>query len=196
MKVQKINNNKAMIILTDEELKGRKITLKDIKEGKSKAQDFFFELLEEADIIQDMDAESSQLLIEVSIMENNLFAITITKADAVDDLSKIISTKNPKRFSYSVSSNLYEFNSLNDLYKFCMKVIDENLFIGNNSLYFLNNKYFLFFDNSTIRKAAFVKTFSILSEYAEKYYSKNLLVFLEHSDLVIEKVAIQKLQQI
>ncbi|MBQ8043656.1 MAG: adaptor protein MecA [Clostridia bacterium] len=44
MKVEKINNNKAMIVLTLAELTKRKITLKDIKEGAENVQDFFFEI--------------------------------------------------------------------------------------------------------------------------------------------------------
>ena len=52
MKVEKINNNKAMIVMTLEELTKRKITLKDIKEGAKNFQDLFFEILDDANIIQ------------------------------------------------------------------------------------------------------------------------------------------------
>ena len=195
MKVEKTNNNKVKIILTKSELAKRKITLKDIKEGKSKAQDFFFDVLEESNIADDFLAESSQLLIEVSVTDNNIFSITITKADCLPDID--VFSKDVKReIAYTVSSNLYEFSSLKELYNFALKAFKENLYIGNNSLYLLDDKYYVFFSNSTIKKSDFVKTFSILSEYSTKYYSKKLLSFDEYAKLIVKNDALQCLQKI
>ena len=87
MKVEKINNNKAKIILTLAELTKRKITLKDIKEGAKNVQDLFFEILEDADITQEFTTDSSQLFVEVSTCEDDIFMITITKADCIPDLA-------------------------------------------------------------------------------------------------------------
>ena len=86
MKVQIVNNNKAMILLTSKELAEKQITLNDIKEGKERARDFFFEILEEAQISEEFGMESSQLLIEVSYTNDDLFMITITKADCIPDV--------------------------------------------------------------------------------------------------------------
>ena len=107
MKVEKINNNKAMIILTLAELAKRKITLKDIKEGAQNVQDFFFEILEDADIIEEFTSDSSQLFVEVSTSEDDIFMITVTKADCLPDMSKFDKPRKPSRVSYTVSSNIY-----------------------------------------------------------------------------------------
>lgn len=196
MKVEKINNNKAMIILTLDELTKKKITLKDIKEGADNVQDFFFEILEDADIIQEFTTDSSQLFVEVSTSENDIFMITVTKTDCLPDVSNFSKSHKTSKISYTVSSNIYSFASLTELHDFCKKVITEDLYVGINSLYEFNNKYFLLFSNSTIKKSNFVKTFSVISEYSDKYYSKQTTAFLEYAKLIIAKNAIQTLQKI
>lgn len=195
MKVEKINNNKAMIILTTAELESRKITLKDIKEGKDKVQDFFFDILEETQIIEDFSNDPTQLLVEVSSTSDDLFMITLTKADCIPDMIKYNSTSQADRVSYTVSSNLYEFTNIHSLYRFCSKALSEDIYLGKNSLYELNGKFFIYFSNTTIRKTLFVRTFSVISEYVDKYYNKHTSSFLEHANLLIENYAIQKLQE-
>lgn len=196
MKVEKINNNKAMIVLTTQELSKRKITLKDIKEGTKKVQDFFFEILEDANIIDDFANETSGLFVEVSTCEDNIFMITITKADCLPELTEFDKISKTGKIAYTVSSNIYSFNSLKVLYDFCKKALDEDLYVGVNSLYELNNKYYLLFSNSSIKKSNFVKTFSVISEYADRYFSKQTTIFLEYAKRLIAKDAIQTLQNI
>jgi len=196
LKVEKINSNKASIIVTLDELSKRKITLKDIKDGAENVQDFFFEILEDTDIIGDFSGESSQLFIEVATAAKDIFIITITKVDCIPDTAKFKSFATPDKISYRVSSNVYSFSSISNLYNFCKKAIDENLYVGINSLYELNNKYFLLFSETTIKKSDFVKTFSIISEYSDKYFSKQTTTFLEYAKLIIPRLAIQTLQKI
>lgn len=193
MKVEKINNNKAMIVLTSTELAKRKITLKDIKEGAKNVQDFFFEILEDANIIEEFASETSGLFVEVSTSGDDIFMITVTKADCLPDTSTY---DHPSKIAYTVSSNIYSFSALKDLYSFCKKAMDEDLYVGVNSLYELNSKYFLLFSNSTIKKTNFVKTFSVISEYADKYFSKQTIAFLEYAKQILAKNAIQTLQKI
>lgn len=196
MKVEKINNNKAMIVLTASELAKRKISLNDIKEGAENVQNFFFEALEEANIIQDFTNESSQLFVEISTSDDDIFMITVTKADCLPDTSKYDSLPKANKVSYTVSSNIYSFHSIKELYEFCKKALDETLYLGINSLYELNNKYFLIFSSSTIKKVSFVKTFSVISEYTDKYFSKQTTSFLEYANPIILKNAIQTLEKI
>ena len=196
MKVEKINNNKAMIVLTLAELAKRKITLRDIKEGAANVQDFFFEVLEDADVTQEFTNESSQLFVEVTTSNDDILMITITKADCIPDLSDFDKIPKADKISYTVSSNLYSFSSLKELYEFCKKALEENLYVGTNSLYELNNKYFLLFSNATIKKSNFVKTFSVISEYADKYFSKQTTSFLEYAKQIVAKDAIKTLQSI
>ena len=196
MKVQRLNQNKAIIIMTPEELDKRKITVKDLKEGKEKAKNFFFEILEESEISDEFGVDSSKLLIEVSQTTDELFTITITKADCVPDTAFSSKLKQIRNISYTVSSCIYKFENIQNLYKFALKALDENLCIGVNSLYLLNDRYYLYFSNSTIKKGDFVKTFGVISEYSSKYYSKKNNSFFEYATLIIKNNAIQTLQNI
>ena len=193
MKVNKIGN-KAVIVLTRDELAKRKITVKDIKEGHKNVQDFFFDILEEENMLEDFTEDSSQLFVEVSVLEDDLFTITITKVDHMPNIEEY--TRLVKRIHYTVSSNIFAFSTLETLLDFCIKAKHEKLYVGSNSLYEIENKYYLLFSNSTIKKADFVKTFSILSEYADNYYAKKLHSFYEYANLLLPKNAIQTLQAI
>ena len=92
MKIERINNSKAKITLTLQELKKRKITLNDIKNNKAKAQDFFLELLEDASLLEEFETDSNELFIEAN-KENDLFTITITKISELSS-TDIISNEN------------------------------------------------------------------------------------------------------
>lgn len=183
-----------MIVMTLSELTKRKITLKDIKEGTENVQDFFFEILEDANMIEEFATDSSNLFVEVATSGDDTFMITVTKADCIPDVTSFDKLPKAGRVSYTVSSNIYRFSSLDELYSFCKKAVDEDLYVGINYLYELNNKYFLMFSNSTIKKTNFVKTFSVISEYADKYFSKQTIAFLEYAKPILAKNAIQILQ--
>lgn len=189
MRVEKVNSQKATIILTIDELAKHKITLKDIKDGKEKARIFFSQILEDSNLIEDFGDTSTQLLIEAA-SKDNLFMITITKADCIPDTNKY--TSQIDSFTYIVSSNIYTFDNLKTLYDFCLKAKQENLFVGTNSLYQLDKKYFLLFSDKTIKKNEFVKTFSVISEYSSSYSARPLykVALMEHSNLLIDKNAI------
>ena len=188
MQVEKINSQKARIILTIDELAKRKVTLKDIKDGKEKARDFFFEILEDSNLMEYFEADSNQLLIEAT-SKDNLFMITVTKADCIPDIKHY--SNNSNSFVYTVSSNIYVFDELKNLYDFCIKACEEELFVGTNSLYKLGDQYFLMFTNKTIKDVRFVKTFSVLSEYSSYIYANPLYkqYLKEHSTLLIDKTA-------
>ena len=196
MKVQKLSSNKAIIIMTNEELNKRKITITDLKEGKKKAQNFFFEILEESKISEEFEIDSSQLLIEVTQSMDELFTITITKADCIPDKNLVAKIKSAKNVCYIVSSNIYGFENIDNLYEFALEARIENLYVGNNSLYTLDNMYYIHFSNSTIKNNQFVKTFSVISEYSSKYFSKKSVSFLEHATLLLKNNAIQTIQNI
>lgn len=196
LKVEKINDNKVKIVLTLKELTKREISLEDIKKGNENVQNFFFEILENVNITEDFPTDSSQLFVEVSTTGNDIFMITITKTDCLPDTNKYFKNSNNYHPLYTVSSNIYSFSSLDTLYLFCKKAVQEDLFVGTNSLYELNNKYYLLFSKNTIKNCNFVKTFSIISEYSDKYFSKQENIFLEYAKLIISKNAIYELEKI
>ncbi len=207
MKVERVSENKIKIILTIEELENRDITLKDIEKDADIARELFTDLIEESNVDNILDFEDSQLLIEASSDNNNLLVVTVTKVGDLPDLrdyslmdiKKIKKRKNSKSdLVYKISSNIYDFNSLDTILELCENAKNEKLFFGKNSLYKKDNKYYLIFSPSTIKNKKFVKTFVFLSEYCDYYYSYNMFPTLikECATLIIENNAMQKLSKL
>lgn len=208
MKIEKINENKVRIILTIDELSQRQISIQDIEQDGDMAQDLFINLLEESELNEDFASEDTQLFVEASSDNENLFIVTITKIDYMPDVSKYSIKKNsrskkkksniPDDVHYTVASSIYRFNSLDSAIDLSKKLADEKAFMGTNSLYKYQDVYFIVFSKTSIKNAKFIKTFVILSEYAEQYYASEMYrtLIAEKSSLIIDKKAIQKLSKI
>lgn len=206
MKVEKVNENKIKITLTYEELEARKISIAELEKDTSKAKDLFFDIIEEFNEDNEFELDDSQLFIEATADNNNLFIVTITKVEYIPELKKYsLFEEQPKSkrgknkksndIQYRVQSNMYLFNKLDNILNLCDILNKSSFFIGKNSLYKYNNKYFLIFSKSSIKNPKFVRTFSILSEYCDNYYSYDMLEtsIKEKSQLIIENKALQKL---
>lgn len=209
MKVEKINENKIRITLTFEELENRQISLRDIEKNSSLAKNLFIDLIEESNLEEEFIIDDSQLFIEASSDNNNLFIVTITKVDNLPELKKYALRENTnnrklknkrqsKLVDYTIDSNIYEFESMEIILDLCNLIKYENLFLGKNSLYKYKDNYFLIFSKSAIKNKRFLKTFVFLSEYCKEYYYYDVLEtsIKEKSKLIIENNALQKLIKI
>lgn len=206
MKIEKIDENKVKITLTLDELSQRQISLKDIEQDSNTAQDLFLDLLEESDLQEDFLMDDSQLFVEASSDNENLFIVTITKIGYMPELAKYAPTKkktrrknsNKSAHEYTVASCIYKFSNLDRILDLSYKLKLEKTFMGTNSLYKYEDSYFIVFSPSSIKNAKFIKTFVILSEYCEQYYAADMYKTLvqEKSKLIIEKKALQMLSKI
>lgn len=208
MKVEKINNNKVKITLTFEELEKRDINLKEIEKNSEIAKNLFVDLIEESNIDSDFEFDNSQLLIEASSDNNNLFIVTITKVDNLPDIKQYSNlekkVKKAKKSSiknniyYKVDSSIYIFDTFDNILDLCKIAKSENLFFGKNTLYKYDNCYFLIFAKSSIKNKKFLKTFVFLSEFCKNYYSYNMLnvALKEKSELIIANSALQNLSKL
>lgn len=207
MKVEKLSENKVRITLTFEELEKRKITLNDIEKDSKIAKDLFIDLLEESNLDTDFVIDDSHLFIEASSDNNNLFIVTITKVDDLPDLKKYslidskgvhTKKKNINNVKYTVDSNIYSFKNIDNILNICEKAKIEKLFFGKNSLYKVNDLYYIIFSKSSIKNPKFLKTYVFLSEFCNDYYSYDLYetCIKEKGKLIIENNALQKLKTI
>lgn len=207
MKVEKINENKIKITLSFEELEKRDISLKDLEKDSMKAKDLFLNLIEESNLDEDFIIDDSQLFIEAFSDNNNTFVVTITKIEnnipdilkyKSDTLNFKLKSKFKNNISYRVDSNIYMFESIEQIFKLCEDSKSENLFFGRNYLYKLNNKYFLIFNKSSVKNNKFLKTFIFLSEYCSAYYKDNIyeLSIKEKATEILKTSALQKLSKI
>lgn len=186
MIVEKINNNKAKIILTFNELKFRKMTLSEIKKNKNKAHDFFIKLIEDSNLNESFLTEDSTLFIEASTC-NDSFIVIITKVTITDNynFSKVTS-------SYKIDSNIFEFDNLTNL----LGVITllPSIKINNVDLYYYNQKYFLIFSNIITKTSKFIKYFIVLSEYCNNIYKPKFTnIIYEYGKCIFSKSALENL---
>lgn len=204
MKIEKINENKIKIILTIEELENRKISLKELENDTTLARNLFFDLIEENNLDEEFKLEDSQLLIEASSDNENLFIVTITKVDNLpSNINNFCESNNTngnikKQNNYKVTSNIFVFEKIDDILSFCDKAKSQITFLGRNSLYKNDNNYFLIFSNNATKNKKFISTFSLLSEYCTSYHNFDMLsiTIKEKCKLIIANNAIQKLMKI
>lgn len=199
MRVEKINENKVKIILTLEELENRKISLSDLENNSSLARELFLDLIEENNLDEDFKLNDSQLLIEATSDTENLFEITITKLDlnisnSANKYNDVKSSKKRKTI-YKASSNIFIFNTMDMVLELASNLKNQDLFFGRNTLYRLDNKYFLIFSKSSIKNKNFMKTFAFINEYSSNSMFDPLFEtsIKERADLIIKNNAIQKL---
>ena len=115
MQIEKINKNKVKIILTLEELEKRDVNIKDIEKNNEIAKELFCDLIEESNIDEEFEFDNSQLLIEASSDNNNLFIVTITKVDNMPDLKKYsLLEKNSKGKNRSTRNSIDYSESINE----------------------------------------------------------------------------------
>lgn len=88
MKVEKLSENKIKITLTMDELKARKIDIHDIENDVNIAKNLFLDLISESELNEDFAVDDSQLFIEASSDNSNIFVVTITKIEHIPELSK------------------------------------------------------------------------------------------------------------
>ena len=194
MKFEKLSENKIKITLTLEELLARKINIKDIEKDSTIARNLFLDLISETELHDEFISSDSQLFIEASSDNNNLFVVTITKVELIPELkdyeniptsnstlidnkkSKAKTKKSKTKISYKVSSYIYEYDNLDTIIDMSSTLKKQSCFIGKNSLYKYEDKYFIIFSKSSVRNAKFIKTFVILSEYSKSYYNNSMFV--------------------
>lgn len=186
MIVEKINNNKAKIILTFNELKFRKITLSEIQKNKNKAHDFFIKLIEDSNLNESFLTEDSTLFIEASTF-NDSFIVIITKVTVTDNynFNKVTS-------SYKIDSNIFEFDNLANLLR--VITILPSVQLNDAALYYYNKKYFLIFSNILTKTSKFIKYFIILSEYCNNIYKPKFTnILYEYGKCIFAKNALENL---
>lgn len=217
MKIEKINDSKVKITLTADELKQRKIDIKDIESDVDLARNLFIDLIEESNLDEDFSLDNCQLYIEASSDNNNLFIVTITKIDQIPELSKYSLMKkaknkkgstrskvtmnalgSTKNINYKVDSTMFLFDSIDTILDMCNIIKSGKLYCGKNSLYKYIDNYYIIFDKNSIKNIKFLKTFCVLSEYCIKYYSDKIfdISIKENSKLILKDNALQKLKKI
>lgn len=205
MKIERIGDNIIRVTITYNDLEDKDIDLDMLNYDIPAAQEFFWDLMEQAEDQLGFDLSDSQLIIEPVSDFNDGFVITITKIDEdgeFESIHKYIKSRlkksdlRVKRKGRKICTPLviYSFELLNDVCALAGKL--EKIYSGDSSLYKCGDTYYLVLTRSglapsdtgmfeltmneygiRIANVSFYEGY--LNEYGEKVIENNALEILK-----------------
>lgn len=149
MKIEKITENKIKITFNIDDLAEKNIDLYSFLHNTPETQDLFWDILNEAEKECGFNVDNSTICIEASTSGAGNFILIVTKTNEIprinfrqNNISKKKHLKLKRKTpSLNLTTNIYKFETFDDICDFA-KIIDTNK-IQNDTLYFMNNKYYL-----------------------------------------------------
>lgn len=150
MKIEKLNEDKIKITLSVDDLAERNIDIQSFIYNSPESQDMFWDMMREAEQEYGFNIDESMIYVEASSAGAGIFTLTVTKTKDSLNLPNSKPKKSLKKGSFklkrkttSVQSDnaIYLFSSFDDICDFCAYIDCSK--IGNNSLYKLNEQYYL-----------------------------------------------------
>lgn len=195
MKIEKLNENKLKITLSLDDLVERNIDLQSFIYNSPESQDLFWDMMNEAEREYGFDVNESMIYVEAS-SNGAGFTLIVTKTDdptivhharqKVAGKKKTFKLKR-KNIKNNPTKALYIFDKFDDLCDFC-EVININD-VGENSLYKLDNAYYLQLDETT--------NLANILDFAN--VAKNMDISIgrinEYGNIVLEKTALQEIRK-
>ena len=201
MKIEKINDNKLKILLTNDDLKERNIKMAELAFGSEKTRDLFKEMINIAADEYDFDADDSQLMIEAIPISLEAIVNIVTKKD---EEQKIVMHRKKKKNKESSSAkvvgientSIYEFNTIDDI---CLvaKVLYSR-FNGESILVKKGNKYFLILqNNNSCDEITDEELEIIIGEYGKRHIVNSIskAYLFEHGEIIIKENAVDVLSE-
>ncbi len=206
MKIEKISDSILKVTITLNDLEERNIDFNALNYNTPAAQEFFWELMEQAEVQLGINLSDSQLIIEPITGSNDSFVITITRLDEDGDFESIHkyiksrlkkSDLRVKKKSRKVCSALYiySFKNIDDVYDLADKL--EGVYHGESTLHRCKDTYYLTLIRSGLA-AANSKMFELLlNEYGKKIANVSFFegYLNEYGEKVIEFNALEVLKQ-
>lgn len=174
MKIEKINDNKIKVTLSEKDLADRNLDFQSLRHNSPEAQTLFWDMMKLAESEHGFTASNCQLFIEAASVTNGNFIVTITKIHDVPALptNRSISTKltpsslKVKRKSSSFSQNcIIRFSSFDNIFD----AIRQNSlpYKITSSLYEYKNNYYLLLKPTISQTNELKKVVFLLSEFGE-----------------------------
>jgi adapter protein MecA 1/2 len=206
MKIEKISENIIKVTISINDLEERNIDFNALNYNSPATQEFFWDMMEQAEEQLGFSLSDSQLIIEPVPVTNDGFIITITKVDEDGDfesIQKYIKSKlkksdlKVKKKSRRVCSSLfiYSFSSIDDVCSLAKKL--DGLYSGETTLYKCKGTYYLMLNRSGLTIAN-TKIFELtLNEYGMKIGNVNFFegYMNEYGEKIIEYKALEMLKQ-
>lgn len=206
MKIEKISENIIKVTISYNDLEERNVDLNALNYNTPAAQEFLWDLMEQAEEQLGFNLTDSQLIIEPVPDSNDGFVITITRIDEdgeFESIHKYIKNRmkksdlRVKKKSRKVSSPLllYSFRTLNDICELADKL--DMHYSGESTLYRCRDTYYLSLTRSGLLSAD-IKMFELmLAEYGTKIANINFTegYLNEYGEKIIEYNALDVLRK-
>lgn len=184
MKIEKLTENKIKITINIDDLAEKNIDLYSFMHNTPETQDLFWDILSKAEKECGFNVDNSMICVEASTSGAGNFVLIVTKTNEkpvlTTNLNNIYRKKNlklkRKNISLELPQNIYQFESFDDICDF-VKIIDISK-IENNTLYSMNEKYYLQTSNmpfSNILEYASIARNSKMLDSRLKEYGKILI---------------------
>lgn len=206
MKIEKINDNIIKVTISVNDLLERNLDLSALNYNSPAAQELFFDMMEQAEVLFGFCTRDSQLVVEPVSDTKEGFIITITRLEGENEfesIQKYIKNKyrrsemRIRRKTRRVCSaiSIYGLKSLEDAIGLSVRI--ACLHSGESSLYKLRDTYYLLLSRNNCQNDA--KSFdSIAGEYGTRVGNP---VFFEgylneYAERIIEGNAVENLSRL
>lgn len=179
MKIEKINENKIKITISNNDLQDRNIDLASLNYNSPAAQELFWDMMEQAESKFGFNASESQLCVEASPDIEEGFVITITRLKPIEEdaesSQKYLKKKFNKKSDIKLKKKSHKVLSTNTIYSFVgtdelsmMSHHIADMYAGESFLYKHNNLYYLILSKNNWVSDSSLDAESILNEYGTK----------------------------
>lgn len=206
MKIERIGDNIIRVTITYSDLEERNVDLNALNYNSPAAQEFFWDLMEQAEEQLGFNLTDSQLIIEPVPDSDEGFVINITKVDEegeFESIHKYIKNRmkksdlRVKRKARRVSSPLliYTFRSLNDICELADRL--DLHYSGESTLYRCRDAYYLTLLKSGLLTPSMKMFDMMLAEYGTKISNINFIegYLNEYGEIIIEGNALEVLRE-
>ncbi len=206
MRIEKISDSIIRVTVSMNDLVERNIDFNALNYNTPAAQEFIWDMMEQAEEQFGFNLSDSQLIIEPVPDSNNGFSITITRIDEDGDfesIQKYIKSRlkksdlRVKKKSRRVCSTLfmYSFENLDDICKLAGRL--GGLYSGESTLYKCRSTYYLAFSRSGIALTSSKMFDLIMNEYGTKIPNVSFYegYLNEYGEKIIDSNAIEVLRQ-
>jgi len=206
MKIEKVSENIIKVTISYNDLEERNLDLNALNYNSPAAQEFFWDLMEQAEEQLGFNLSDSQLIIEPVPDTNEGFVITITRIDEdgeFESIHKYIKSRmkksdlRVKKKSRKISSPLfvYSFRSMDDVCQLAGKL--EQLYSGESTLYKCRGTYYLTLTRSGLPIVNSKHFDLLLNEYGTKIPNINFFegYLNEYGEKIVEYSALEVLNR-
>ncbi|MGI6668683.1 MAG: adaptor protein MecA [Acetivibrionales bacterium] len=206
MKIERIGDNIIRVTITYNDLEEKNIDLDSLNYNTPAAQEFFWDLMEQAEEELGFSLSDSQLIIEPVPDSSEGFVITITRIDGdveFESIHKYIKSRmkksdlRVKRRGRRVYSPLmiYSFRNIGDVCSLANKL--DNIYNGESTLFRCRDTYYLTLSRSGLAPASSKSFELLLNEYGTKVTNVNFFegYLNEYGEKIIEYNALEVLKE-